>query len=202
MKNASRLRKGRDPEAEGRRRHDSVYGVFAILILMALSCVVLGTCRVLGPPRLGRLSPVLEEEAQLDKSISGMASETLPGFRVAAERVQARNMAPGDQVTAHVDLQNLGPVPLRVVVTARVVSDNGLCEALVASLFLAGDNSSEGSYLIYQGPLTELRYKPSSGLPLSAQSSERVTWSVYFPFESGNEYQAVQCQVDLLFEAQ
>lgn len=111
-------------------------------------------------------------------------------------------MAPGDRVTSDFILENLSPDPIRVVVTSRLASDNGLCEALLVSLILVRQDSSEESDIIYYGPLTALYRKPDRGLTLSVEGSERLIWSVYFPFESGNDYQAVQCHVHFVFEGQ
>lgn len=202
MKNGPRLRKGREPEVEGRKRRRSPYLLLAILIFLALSCVVIATIASLARAPLSLPSAGGYEEAEAAKGLHGESSGGIPGFRVHGEAVETLNMAPGDWVTSDFALENLGPGAMRVVVTARVISDNGLCEALQVSLRLTGRESSEASDVIYYGPLTELRRKPDRGLPLPAEGSAHLIWSVYFPFESGNEYQAVECQADFVFEAQ
>lgn len=202
MKNGSRLRKGREPEVEGRKRRRLLYLGLAILILLALCCVVMGTVTLLGQAPLGPASRGGYEKAEPEEGAPGERSDGFLGFRVHGQAIHALNMAPGDWVTSDFALENLGPGAMRVVVTARVVSDNGLCQALQISLLLTRQHSSEESDVIYYGPLTELYRKPDQGLSLSAEGSERLIWSVYFPFESGNQYQAVQCRVDFVFEAQ
>lgn len=144
----------------------------------------------------------MDEEGEPEEGVSGERPHGIPGFRVYGQTVHALKMAPGDRVASGFTLENPGLEPIRVVVTAGVVSDNGLCQALLLSLLLARQDSSGGSGIIYYGSLTELYRQPDRGLSLSAEGSERLIWSVYFPFESGSEYQALQCQVDFVFKDQ
>lgn len=202
MKDRSVLPESRHPKVEGRKRRRLPYLASAFLILLALSCVVIATMASLARAPLSLPSAGGYEEAEAAKGLHGESSGGIPGFRVHGEAVEALNMAPGDRVTSDFILENLSPDPIRVVVTSRLASDNGLCEALLVSLILARQDSSEESEIIYYGPLTALYRKPDRGLTLSVEGSERLIWSVYFPFENGNDYQAVQCQVDFVFEGQ
>lgn len=202
MKDRSVLHESRRPKVKGRERRRLPYLASAFLILLALSCVVIATMASLARAPLSLPSAGGYEEAEAAKGLHGESSGGIPGFRVHGEAVEALNMAPGDRVTSDFILENLSPDPIRVVVTSRLASDNGLCEALLVSLILVRQDSSEESDIIYYGPLTALYRKPDRGLTLSVEGSERLIWSVYFPFESGNDYQAVQCQVDFVFEGQ
>lgn len=197
MKDRSVLPESRYPKVEGRKRRRLPYLASAILILLALSCVVMCPLANLAKVALWPPSAGGYEEEEPQEGTHGLL-----GLSVQGQAIHALNMAPGDRVTSDFILENLSPDPIRVVVTSRLASDNGLCEALLVSLILVRQDSSEESEIIYYGPLTELHRKPDRGLTLSAEGGERLIWSVYFPFENGNDYQAVQCQVDFVFEGQ
>ena len=197
MKDRSVLHESRHPKVEGRKRRRLPYLASAFLILLALSCVVMCPLANLAKVALWPPSAGGYEEEEPQEGTHGLL-----GLSVQGQAIHALNMAPGDRVTSDFTLENFSPDPTRVLVTSRLVSDNGLCEALLISLLLARQDSSEESDIIYYGPLTELYRKPDRGLTLSAEGSERLIWSVYFPFENGNDYQAVQCHVHFVFEGQ
>jgi len=200
VKNESRPRDGPDDGAQGRKRRRRPL-VLALAAFALLTLCWVAICSVISLWGVALAPPT--EPPKDGQSEKGSPAERSPGFlglRVDGEAFNAVNMAPGDRVTGRFTLQNLGAEPVQVLVTAEVGSETGPCEVLQVSLVLTGQASGEASQVVYQGPVGELSREPELGIPLSAGGSEVLTSSVYFPVESGNEYQATQCLVDLVFE--
>ena len=111
------------------------------------------------------------------------------------------DMAPGDNVTGTLDVQNSGSLELRYAMTTTGDGTSTLDEQLDCEIKV-------GATTLYSGKLSSAAIgDPTQGAQagdrtLSASGSETLTFIVSMPLDTDNTYQGTTCTVAFVFDAE
>lgn len=119
---------------------------------------------------------VFLQKGEADTETEQIKLRTLP----ASSFLDAKNMAPGDEVSSTLNLATDGSQGMNVGMNTRLESGSTLFyEALQLTV------SSEGQ-ILYKGPLSKFQNNKLSGVN---ENGKNLLFTISFPLESGNELQ-------------
>jgi hypothetical protein len=117
-----------------------------------------------------------------------IATSPASGFLIA------ENLAPGDEQTSILEVQNNGNLDFSYIVSARLEEGMiNLYDILLLKIMINQD-------LLYEGTLRELQNKPLG--VISSMYKHQLTFTTNFPLEAGNEMQGQSASVAFDFVAE
>lgn len=119
--------------------------------------------------------------------------------------LSARDMAPGDAVTAAITVSNPGPRPMTYGMSLALASagEAALASALVLTIKTVGSSCTDfNGTTLFNGPLNQATFgSAANGRPLPAATAEILCFRAALPFGTGNVLQGSTTTVTMTFNA-
>jgi hypothetical protein len=174
------------------RRH----GITAsTVVAMAAICVALGWYAV----RSGALPADADDRERFQAASLDLTTGPLDAV------ISARNMIPGDTVTAALTITNSGPTPMTYGMRRGGVTAGGatLAAELVFTVKTVGSSCADfDGASLFEGPLDEAAFGTGrGGRPLPAATAEILCFRAALPLDAANAVQGSATVVTLSFTA-